>query len=289
MSTKRRSGGWPSRPDVPARSSAPLAGAAEALDANFGELLAWYSSWPGGEVRRDDDLLLTWAGVGFRAINAAAQADLAPADAAGRIDEAVAWLAARSDRWRWLVGPTSRPADLEQRLVASGLRQVSDSPGMALDLRDWRTGASARTGVAAPDGLTIEPVLDEAGLVHWRDVQQRGLGLDSESTEAWWVAHRRPGFDPALPLRNWVASLDGSAVAAAALFVGAGVAGIYNVCTVPEARGRGIAGAVTAAALDDAVSRDLALAVLGSSEMGYLVYRRLGFRDVSRLRSYALA
>ena len=84
-------------------------------------------------------------------------------------------------------------------------------------------------------------------------------------------------------------SIDGVAVAAAALFVGAGVAGIYNVCTVPEARGRGIAGAVTAAALDEGAARGCRLAVLGSSEMGYPVYRRLGFRDVSRLRSYALA
>jgi ribosomal protein S18 acetylase RimI-like enzyme len=71
------------------------------------------------------------------------------------------------------------------------------------------------------------------------------------------------------------------------LFDGAGVAGIYNVCTVPEARGRGIGRAVTAAALEDAVARGLRLAVLGSSELGYPVYRRLGFRDVSRLRSYA--
>ena len=76
-------------------------------------------------------------------------------------------------------------------------------------------------------------------------------------------------------------------MAAAALFLGAGVAGIYNVCTVPEARGRGIGGAVTGAALREAASRGLRLAVLGSSEMGYPVYRRLGFHDVSRLRSYA--
>jgi ribosomal protein S18 acetylase RimI-like enzyme len=274
---------------VPARSSTPLASAAEALDANFGELLAWYSSWPGGEVRRDEDLLLTWSGVPFRAINAAALADLTPAAAARRIDEAVGWLTARGDRWRWLVGPTSRPADLERRLLASGLRQVGDSPGMALDLRYWRAGASTRTGAPTPDGLAIDPVSDEAGLVRWREVQQRGLGLDGEASEAWWVAHRRPGFDPALPLRNWVASLDGVAVAAAALFVGAGIAGVYNVCTVPEARGRGIAGAVTAAALDEAASRGLRLAALGSSDMGYPVYRRLGFRDVSRLRSYGPA
>jgi GNAT superfamily N-acetyltransferase len=270
---------------VSIESSGFTAAAAEALDANFGELLTWYSSWPGAEVRRDADLLLASSGVRFRAINAAALANLPPATAAGQIEDAIAWMGARTDRWRWLVGPTSRPRDLPKRLRAAGLRQVGDSPGMALDLEGWTSGADA--SAPAPVGVTIEPVTDEAGLRRWREVQQRGLGLDDESTDAWWIAHRRPGFDPDLPLLNWVASLDGVPVAAAALFVGAGVAGIYNVCTVPEARGRGIGGAVTRTALEDAVSRGLRLAVLGASEMGHPVYRHLGFEDVSRLRSYA--
>ena len=102
---------------------AALAGAAEALDANFGELLAWYASWPGGEVRRDAELQLASTGVRFRAINTAALAELAPATAADRIDDAVAWLSARTDRWRWLVGPTSRPLDLEDRLIELGPQQ----------------------------------------------------------------------------------------------------------------------------------------------------------------------
>lgn len=264
------------------RSWGPRDDPAAALDANFGALLAWYASWPGAEIARTDDLLLTSSGVRFRAINAAALADLAPATASRRIEEAVDWLSARNDRWRWLVGPTSRPMDLEERLLTSGLAHIGDTPGMALDLGGWEVGAPIQ------EGVTIDLVRDHEGLDRWRDVQQRGLALDDESTEAWWVAHRRAGFDPALPLRNWVASLDGAPVAAAALFVGAGVAGIYNVCTVPEARGRGIGRAVTGAALDEAASRGLRLAVLGSSEMGYSVYRRLGFREVSRLHSYAL-
>ncbi len=267
------------------RSPEPLAGAAEALDTNFGELLEWYSSWPGGEVRRDADLQLTSSGVRFRAINVVALANLAPEGAAGRIDEAIAWMRVRTDRWRWLVGLTSRPLDLEERLLSAGLIQVGNSPGMAVGLDAWRASA----GASAPplDGVTIERVSDEAGLARWRDVQQRGLGLDDAATEAWWLAHRRPGFDPASPLMNWLASLDGVPVAAAALFLGAGVAGIYNVCTVPEARRRGIGATVTAAALREAASRDLRLAVLGSSEMGYPIYRRLGFHEVSRLRSYS--
>jgi GNAT superfamily N-acetyltransferase len=256
--------------------------AAAALDANFAELLAWYSSGPGGEVRRDPDLLLTMSGVPFRAINAAAVADLAGSATAvaARVVEAIDWLSTRTDRWRWLVGPSSRPTDLGDRLIEAGLRQLSDGAGMALDLRGWRHKAPL------PAGMTTELVKDAEALERWRNVQQRGLGLDDASAEAWWMAHRRLVDEAWPPLRNWIASLDGEPVAAAALFVGAGVAGIYNVCTVPEARGRGVGAAVTAVALDAAVDAGLGLAVLGASDMGYSVYQRLGFREVSRLRSY---
>lgn len=254
--------------------------AAAALDANFAELLAWYGSAPSGEVRRDPDLLLTASGVSFRAINAAALANLEPSTARRRIDDAIAWLTTRSDRWWWLVGPSSGPPDLGDRLVEAGLGLLSDSAGMALDLRTWRAGAPL------PGGVTTELVTDETGLERWREVQRRGLGLDDALTEAWWIAHQRLGVEAWPPLRNWIASLDGEPVAAAALFSGAGVAGIYNVCTVPEARGRGLGTAVTAVALDAAAADGLDLAVLGASDMGYSVYRRLGFREVSRLRSY---
>ena len=90
----------------------------------------------------------------------------------------------------------------------------------------------------------------------------------TRETRAWRDAHDR-ALSADVPLRDWIALLDGVPVAAAALFVGAGVAGIYNVATVPEARGRGIGRAVTAAALAEAVARGQRTAVLGSSEMGY--------------------
>ena len=275
-------------PAEPTASTASAAGfasddaAAAALDANFAELLAWYGSAPGGEVRRDPDLLLTSSGVSFRSINAAALANLAPSDASRRITEAVAWLRNRTDRWRWLVGSSSRPLDLGERLLQAGLRLLGDSAGMALDLSGW-------SGARLPDGVTSELVTDDAGLERWREVQRRGLGLDDVSTDAWWAAHRRLGVEARLPLRNWIANLNGEPVAAAALFVGADVAGIYNVCTVPEARGRGIGAVITGVALDAAVAQGLELAVLGASDMGYPVYRRLGFREVSRLRSYSVA
>jgi ribosomal protein S18 acetylase RimI-like enzyme len=254
--------------------------AAAALDANFAQLIRWYAARPGGEVVEGDDIAVCSTGLAFRSINGAVDLALDPATADKRIGEISGWFGERGLPWRWLVGPTSRPSDLGDRLLRAGFELVSNSAGMALDLAGFQAEALLA-------GVEIATVDDHAGLETWSEIQCRALALDATRTRAWRDAHDR-ALSADVPLRDWIGYLDGAPVAAAALFVGAGVAGIYNVATVPEARGRGIGRAVTAAALAEAVARGHRTAVLGASELGYPVYRRLGFRDVSRLRSYAL-
>jgi GNAT superfamily N-acetyltransferase len=264
-----------------AEDAAVDAAAAAALDANFAELIRWYAARPGGEVVDGGDVTACSTGLAFRSINCAVAIDLDPAAADARIAEIGGWFGERGLPWRWLVGPTSRPSDLGDRLIRAGFERVSDSAGMALDLAGFQAEA-------IPTGVEIVTVDDHAGLETWAEIQRRALDLDATRTAAWRDAHDR-ALSVDVPLRDWIAFLDGAPVAAAALFDGAGVAGIYNVSTVPEARSRGIGRAVTAAALAEGVARGLRTAVLGASELGYPVYRRLGFRDVSRLRSYASA
>ncbi len=51
------------------------------------------------------------------------------------------------------------------------------------------------------------------------------------------------------------------------------------MATLPEARGRGIATAVTLAALREARAQGETVGVLHASETAYSVYRRMGFAE----------
>jgi predicted N-acetyltransferase YhbS len=64
------------------------------------------------------------------------------------------------------------------------------------------------------------------------------------------------------------------------------VAGLANISTVPEWRGRGIGGAVASAALLEARAMGIAVAALSSDDLGVGLYHRLGFRTVCRHLTY---
>jgi predicted acetyltransferase len=68
--------------------------------------------------------------------------------------------------------------------------------------------------------------------------------------------------------------------------VSAGLAGIYFVSAVEEARRQGIGGAIALAPLREAREMGYGVGVLGASEMGYPVYRRLGFQECCRIGLY---
>jgi GNAT superfamily N-acetyltransferase len=88
----------------------------------------------------------------------------------------------------------------------------------------------------------------------------------------------------------YVAVIKEEPVASSLVFFDTDVAGVYFVSTVPEHRRRGIGSAITTAAPTGARGRGCKAAILHATEMGFPVYRRLGFVEVCalelRLRLY---
>ena len=98
--------------------------------------------------------------------------------------------------------------------------------------------------------------------------------------------YRAIGFDEESPFRHYVGTLNGETVASSTLFLGAGVASIWHVGTVPRARRQGIGAAMTLAPLRDARDLGVRAGVLGSSEVGLSVYEKLGFQTFGRIVQY---
>jgi len=250
-------------------------------DALERESVAGWPIRPPEELYIDPDLIRLITGLPIPFFNTVAQARFAP-------DEADVAIAATLDRFRardvpmlWYVGPGSAPPDLGERLVAHGLTPADDSPAMAREL-----------GAPTPDddpppGLRIARVREPAVFARFGDIVGAGFGMPPEVTVKMVEIFGRVGFGPEQPWQHDLGVLDGEPVAAASRYLGANAVGIYNVVTQEDARGRGIGAAMTRAILREAMATGRRLAVLTSSPDGEPLYRKLGFVELGRIKTYA--
>lgn len=252
-----------------------------ALEGNLAEFLLYYGKAPGAHIHQD--ATATWVLTGIREpfFNAVVRTDLPPELLDAAIDVTLAPFITRRVPMLWWVTPATRPAGLGAHLEAHGLTYRGEGPGMAADLR-----ALSDDGTI-PAGFAVEEVADEAALLEWLRTNQKAYDAGASAVDSAYVAVESAlGFGAELPYRRFLGRLNGAPVATAALFLGAGVAGLYAVASIGPARRRGVGSAISLAVLREARACGYRAAVLESSPSGFNVYSRLGFRECCRLRSY---
>ena len=253
---------------------------ARAIEENGAEFLMALGRAAGAEVR--DDGRVRWV-IGNSPIdyhNCVVHADLTEEEADGEIEASLERMRAYRVPGSWHVGPSMRPTNLGERLVAHGFEDGGHDIGMAVDL------STLPEEMPEPENFVVERVRDEAGLAAW--VETLGSGFGEGPVEAKWVGemYLRLGLIDRGPWRHYLGLWAGEPVATATSFIGAGVVGIYFVFTVESARRKGIGARITHAALREAWDLGYKVGVLGSSELGYPVYRRLGFEEYCRIALY---
>ena len=247
-----------------------------AIEDNMAEVLLAMGRSSVAELYEDSDVACLLTGIPFPPFNQVFRTQIPRTRIDARIREVTQRFIAKGLPALWSIESSTQPDGLGKHLEHHGwVRGESEGIGMALDL------TTIREEVLTPQDLTIEIVDDEAKLRCWTQV-----AFPPPVADGCFELFSGLGFE--LPWRHYLGLQNGRPVACAQLFLGAGVAGIYLVRTVPNARRQGIGAAVTLRTLLDARDIGCRVSVLTSSPMGEAMYRRLGFVEYYRIGIYEL-
>lgn len=251
----------------------------DGIDRNCIDFFQHYGLGPGCELHEEPDLAWFVTGIPDPLFNGVMATNVPPERVDPRIDEMVAEFRRRRLPLEWTTGARTRPADLGRRLTAKGFERTLEVPGMAIDLRELPQDER-------PMGLAVSRATRRDDL----ETCVRIAAQTFEISEAFVprlveIEEGMPQDQKALT-RHFLARLDDRPVATSELFLAAGVAGLYFVGTLSEARGRGFGRAVALAALKAAREMGYRVGALQATRMGAPVYRRLGFRALYNMGIY---
>jgi GNAT superfamily N-acetyltransferase len=205
--------------------------------------------------------------------------DAAPADG-DYIEDSLAYFKAKntSDISLWLEDGVDL-ASWEALLTPRGFKLEEGPYGMSMDLNRLKEIGSL------PSGAEIKIVADEKSVQDCAEAIINGYGFPPDWKDGAASFVSGLGLD-GHPYRSYVTYWEEKPVSTAGVFFGEEVAGIYTVATVPEARGKGFGAAVTLAPLLDARKMGYRVGTLQASQMGYPVYKRMGFKEDFRVGSF---
>lgn len=253
-----------------------------AIDANLSASRSIFGGLPGAEFHNDPDITWYITHVPSTVFNGVCRLLLNAESVDAKIDEICSHFARWQVPMRWLIGPTTHPTDLGKHLTVHGLHYAGSWLGMAVDLLDLNEK------LPVPLGLTVEEVRTEETLKHWCRACAVGYQWPNFVADAFFALFAGQGFGPQRPWRHYVGWLKDEVVATSSLFIGAGVAGIYWVATVLDARGKGTGTTITLAPLRVARDMGYRIAILHATQSGEGVYRRLGFQAYCPVSLYSM-
>jgi GNAT superfamily N-acetyltransferase len=264
--------------------TAPVLGAAQVLDPrvaaveqNLLEQLEHFAAAPGMRRLAIEGVTAYCSNIPFPLFNAIGAARFADdPDVSVRTGAVVRRFVRHGMPFLWWPTPSSTSTALEDTLLAHGL-EAEEVTGMYADLTD-------AVAVEAPVGarLVFDPPLRL-----FAEAMVEAFAMPTAIVDA------LAALTAALPrtrLRNLMLLEHDRLLGCGSLYLSESpsgtVAGLYNIATVEQVRGRGVGRALTALLLN--LGRDLGAtrAVLHATPMGRPVYRRLGFVDVCSMPQY---
>lgn len=203
--------------------------------------------------------------------NVVLRARLRPDEVAAKVAEVAAEHQARGAKYRWVVGPSSSPAELEAHVQASGLRLLGKSLGMAMPVPP----VDRPLGVA---GLTVHEVGPDDVDAYAALTARAWQRPDFEEAVAYIT---RKSFGPDSTVRSYLARLDGVDVAGSHLRLLPGLGYFQGAAVLPQYRRSGIYRALLHHRLAVLRARAIPMAVVwAAAEGSAIVCGAVGFTRI---------
>jgi ribosomal protein S18 acetylase RimI-like enzyme len=233
-----------------------------------------------GEIRAADGIEMVYSGLDYGVFNIALLAApvISERDLTTILVTAGRFYHERKSRWSFwicedLLDSAARRHSREI-FSESGMRAISHAPGML-------------TPALAPPSRTLPEI--ECLAVSDAELRAAFAGLTVSCFEIP-PPIARAVYEPEAAwqgeYRGYVGMVNGSAVSIVALVRAGGAIGVYSLGTIPAQRHKGYGEALLRAALAMEHNFPDEPLVLESTEAGYRLYRRLGFRDVTNFTVY---
>jgi len=167
--------------------------------------------------------------------------------------------------------------------VAPGLADACQAAGL---VEHWRPALMVLNPIPSilpspPSGLRVSRVTS-ATVDDYAEVLSAGFAMPRETEDAL----LGPWLFGEADCAGFLGTIDAKAIGSAALFRSDGVAGVYNIATVPQSRSRGVGTAMTWAAIAAGRKAGSDCAILQASQQGEPVYQRMGFVTPARYRQF---
>jgi ribosomal protein S18 acetylase RimI-like enzyme len=251
-----------------------------AMESNMVAFWSSYGRAQGSTLHATSDVVWFYTGIQVAVFNGVLSARLTPNGLKATHDRLQAKINEQGAPALWWIGPGSKPDHIGALLEEYGLEPAGETPGMAIDLAE----VDSKPGTIP--NLTIEKVSDTEMQTLWGRICSAGMGVSEAAIDA--LARLEATLsDPQYKAQQrYIGFLDGTPVATSALVLDSGVAGIYAVATIPEARRKGIGRIMTVMPLLEARQMGYRVGILQASGMGHPLYKKIGFEDVCKYRLY---
>ncbi len=178
----------------------------------------------------------------------------------------------------WYITPKSRPLNLHNLLKDYGFTYQEDWKAMAIDLK------TVPENFDILEGMEIKEVLNLDELKTWTDVLVKSFEFP-EIVHSYKKYFINAGLESPKS-HYYLGFLNGNPIATGVLFKGEGAAGLFYIGTIPEARRQGIAKSMVHYLLNETKKKGYPISVLQASEMGYPVYKKIGFKKYYTTKIY---